>query len=108
MRKILTILAIALVSLAGCSRFDDSALWNSIGELDKRVELLEELCSKMNTNISSLQAIVEALESHDYIEDVVSLPNGDGYVISFASQGKISQSIMEKMVMMEKMVKPRR
>lgn len=85
MKKILTLLVIGIVGLTGCRKFDDSALWNSIGDLDKRVERLEELCAKMNTNISSLQAIVHALESHDYIENVVSLPNGDGYIISFAS-----------------------
>lgn len=84
MKKILTLLAIVIAG-AGCSKFDDSAIWESIGELDHRVNQLEEICNHMNTNISSLQAIVQALESHDYIKNVVSLPNDNGYIISFAS-----------------------
>lgn len=42
----------------------------------------------MNTNIEALQGIVEALEEHDYIVDVVE--NEDGYTINFAKGDSIT------------------
>lgn len=42
----------------------------------------------MNTNIEALQGIVEALEKHDYIVDVVE--NEDGYTINFAKGDSIT------------------
>ena len=90
MKKILTLLATTITVMVGCSKFDDSALWNSIENLDNRVGQLEELCSRMNTNITSLQAIIQALETHDCITNVVSLPNNEGYIISFMSGKNIT------------------
>lgn len=89
MKRILTLLTLVIIG-AGCSEYDDTALWNSIGGLDERVRNLEEICDRLNTNISSLQSIVQALESHDYITDVTSLPNNEGYTISFASGKNIT------------------
>lgn len=88
MKKFLILLAITVIGINGCKKFDDSKLWNSIGELDKRVEALEEFCNKMNANISSLQSILKSLEAKEYVTNVVDLPNGEGYIISFTS-GKI-------------------
>ena len=76
--------------MVGCCKFDDTALWNSIEDLDNRVEQLEELCDRINTNITSLQAIIQALETQDYITNVVSLPNDEGYIISFISGKNIT------------------
>ena len=79
-----------IIVMVGCCKFDDTALWNSIEDLDNRVEQLEELCDRINTNITSLQAIVRALETQDYITNVVSLPNDEGYIISFISGKNIT------------------
>ena len=87
MKKILTLLAIMVA--AGCSRYDDTAIWNSIEDIEDRLTQLEELCEKMNTNLFSLQAIVQALEDRDYITSAESLPNDEGYIISFASGKEI-------------------
>ena len=69
----------------GCNKFDDSNLWNSINSLNNRVERLETICDKMNTNISSLQSIVQALQANDSVKSVTILPDGEGYTINFVS-----------------------
>lgn len=46
---------------------------------------LEELCKQMNTNISSLQEIVTALQKNESIKSVATLPDGSGYLITFSS-----------------------
>ena len=64
MKNLLTLLLCGLL-LFGCSdKYDDSALRNDLNDLEKRVAKLEELCKQMNTNISSLQKIVDAFEGH--------------------------------------------
>ena len=88
MKKILTSMLVVTV-LMGCIRYDDTAIWDSIEDIEDRLAQLEELCDKMNTNLFSLQAIVEAMEERDYIISVESLPDEEGYVISFESGKEI-------------------
>lgn len=82
--RLLTLLLI-LPIVFGCNKFDDSNLWNSINSLNNRVERLETICDKMNTNISSLQSIVQALQTNDAVKSVTILPDGEGYTINFVS-----------------------
>lgn len=42
----------------------------SIESLEARVQALEELCAQINTNVSSLQAIVDVSRTGDYITSV--------------------------------------
>lgn len=84
MKKILIFLS--AITLANCSdSYDDSKLWNSVNGLENRVTKLEELCKQMNTNISSLQEIVTALQKNESIKSVATLPDGSGYLITFSS-----------------------
>lgn len=84
MKKILTLLAIGIVGI-GCNKFNDAEIWDSINELDTRVTHLEEICNQININISSLQMIIHALNSNDYITNVSHLSDNSGYLISFTS-----------------------
>ena len=69
--------------LFSCSdKYDDSALRNDLSDLENRVTKLEELCKQMNTNISSLQKIVEALQDNLSISKVEQI--SDGYIIHFS------------------------
>ena len=69
--------------LFGCSKeYDDSALRNDLSDLENRVAKLEELCKQMNTNISSLQKIVDALQDNLSISKVEQI--SDGYIIHFS------------------------
>ena len=65
---------------------DIDGLSERMDDLEARVEALEELCSQMNTNISSLQTIVGALQDNDYISSIAPVVEGEdtvGYVINF-------------------------
>ena len=83
MKKILSVLYIATLLFASCSdEYDDSALTGRVDNLENRVAKLEELCKQMNTNISSLQKIVEALQDNLSISKVEQI--SDGYIIHFS------------------------
>ena len=84
----------AVSVLSGCGEdYDDSALTGRVDDLENRVSKLEELCKQMNTNISSLQALVNALQDNDYITGVTPITkDGEtiGYTISFAKSAPIT------------------
>ena len=75
----------AIICLVSCTTetdFDDR-----LTNLEDRVSKLEKLCAEMNTNISSLQGIVSALQNQDYITAVNELTSDGkviGYTINFA------------------------
>lgn len=79
---------------ASCSdEYDDSALTGRVDNLENRVAKLEELCKQMNTNISSLQTIVTALQKNDYVTNVTPImQNGKevGYTITFSKSNPIT------------------
>lgn len=93
MKKILCFL-FAVSILSGCGDdYDDSALTGRVDDLENRITKLEELCKQMNTNISSLQALVNALQDNDYITGVTPITkDGEtiGYTISFAKSAPIT------------------
>lgn len=90
MKRIL-FLALTVLLAAGC--YDDAALWDQIKIHEERISKLETLCNQMNTNISSLQTIVSALQNNDYVTNVSPIKeNGKeiGYTIAFSKSGSIT------------------
>ncbi|WP_065218294.1 MULTISPECIES: PL29 family lyase N-terminal domain-containing protein [Butyricimonas] len=87
-------LSILCVAFAGCKDdFDDSELRDQIADLDGRLTTLEKLCAQMNTNISSMQTIVNALQQNDYITGVTPIMEGGntiGYTITFMKNKPIT------------------
>ena len=80
------------IALSSC-KYDDDDLWSSVHGLEDRVAKLEELCKQMNTNIVSLQAIVNVLQESDYITGVAPvMQNGKevGYIITFSKSNPIT------------------
>ena len=82
------LLAAVAASLAvACATQELDGVNNRLDNLESRVSALEKLCQEMNTNISSLQGIVSALQNQDYITAVNELTsdgNVIGYTINFA------------------------
>ena len=93
MKKLLAFAALfAVVALTSC-KYDDDDLWNSVHGLENRVAKLEELCKQMNTNISSLQTIVTALQNNVYVTGTTPLMkdgNEIGYTITFSKGNPIT------------------
>lgn len=75
------LLLLTVVSIIFCACHED--IWNAIDNLDARMTKLEALCKQMNTNIESLDAIVDVLLSHDFVTNLVEIKQ-DGNVIGFA------------------------
>lgn len=94
MNKLLGILCVFAILLVGCKdEYDDSEIRGDLSALEQRVQALEELCQQMNTNIASLQALVNAQEQGDYITDVSPVTQGGktvGYTISFLKSASIT------------------
>ena len=93
MKKLLAFAALfAVVALTSC-KYDDDDLWNSVHGLENRVAKLDELCKQMNTNISSLQTIVTALQNNVYVTGTTPLMKDGkeiGYTITFSKGNPIT------------------
>ena len=94
MKKLTLYLLAAIMTIAvGCEKFDDSAIWDKLNSFESRLVALEQLCSQMNTNISSLQSVVTALQNNDYVTNIAPINEGDkiiGYTITFSKSGSIT------------------
>ena len=95
MKRILYVTTMVVAMLfAGCAQeFDDSEIWDKLNNHENRIATLEELCRQMNTNISSLQTIVTALQNNDYVTGVAPVTkNGEtiGYTIIFTKSQPIT------------------
>ena len=62
--------SILCVTFVGCK---DDVLKKQVDELNDRVTNLETLCAQMNTNISSMQAILNAVQQQDCITGITSV-----------------------------------
>lgn len=93
MKKIL-MLCTLLVFLTACdNEYDDSGLIHRVDNLENRLAKLEEFCQQMNTNISALQVLVEAMETGDYITGITPiLKEGKevGYTLTFVKHTPIT------------------
>lgn len=91
MKRLFRILTVTILLLSvGCI---DDDLFNRLDNLEERVSRLEELCREMNTNISSLQTIVTALQTNDYVTAVTPIVEDGktvGYTISFVKSDPIT------------------
>lgn len=91
MKKILlTLLSAAVLCVCACDKYDDTPLRNELSGLESRVANLEDLCSKLNTNIASIQTLLTNINAKIAIERVVSLDNGEGYLITFSNGSSIT------------------
>lgn len=88
-----TIIAILSVGMLSSCKYDDSELWNEVRDHENRIAQLESLCNQMNTNISSLQTMVAALQGNDYVTSITPVTSGGktiGYTINFSKSGPVT------------------
>lgn len=82
------------ISFTSCGDdYDDSIIIDRVDNLENRVTQLEEICKQINTNISSLQNIVAALENNDYVTSVTPITKDGkevGYTITFSKSQPIT------------------
>lgn len=86
----LTALTCTLLGAAGC--YDETELLKKLADQEARLAVLEQACSQINTNIASLQVILNAIQEKDYITSTAPyIQNGKliGYVLTFSRSGSI-------------------
>lgn len=95
MRRLFTLLVLMLlVGFYGCNNDCCSeALKEQVDSMEGRLEELKRYCEQMNSNVASLQAVVNALQRGDFVTGVTPLGEGDsvaGYIITFANGDPIT------------------
>ena len=83
MKKLFPFFAIVLLGVVtwSCS-YDDDDLWNAVGDLNGRVEAMEQAVEKANSDIEALRKLVESLQDNVTISSVDKTE--DGYTINFS------------------------
>ena len=87
MKRLLIIASVLLASLGALTscQYDDGPINDRLDKVEQSVKDLQKVVDGMNTQISSLQAIVETLQGRDQIVDFKKLP--DGFEVTFQKQG---------------------
>lgn len=73
--------AFVLLLFCGCSDYDDTALNGRIDNLETHLSKLESECTAINSNMASLQSIVDAVNSRKYITSIDELYAEDGTTV---------------------------
>ena len=85
MKKILFLL---LTVVTVCSCYNDDDLWDKVNDLDGRIETLETTVKKMNSEITTLQSLVDALNQGKVITNTEQ--TSDGYTLTFSDGSTVS------------------
>ena len=88
MKKLIYI-ALTILALTSCHK----AIWDKLNDHEERIQKLELFCNQLNTNINSLQAIVDAINARDYVKDVLPITEDGtiiGYTLTFNSRNPIN------------------
>lgn len=95
MKNILSLLFITFTTLfVSCADpYDDTDIRNDLENLKERVTALEKLCKKMNSNISAMQTILDAVQNNDYVTAVNPITENGvviGYTVNFTKSSPIT------------------
>ena len=92
MKRLLSILSLVILGFVSTSCYDDTEIREAIDDLDGRVTTLETLCTELNTNLTSLSTLVQAMQKGDYVVSVSPLKEDGvevGYRIIFKESGVV-------------------
>ena len=90
MKRFFSILSLVIIGFVSTSCYDDMELRESIEDLEGRVTTLETLCTELNSNITALNTLVQAMQKGDYVVSVSPLIEDGvevGYRIVFKENG---------------------
>lgn len=85
-------LLISVLGISSCA-YDDTSLWEKVNNHENRIAELEQLCKQMNSNITAMQTLLNAMEENNSITSVAPVvENGEtvGYTISFTKSEPIT------------------
>lgn len=85
--KFLVCFLMALFALASCG-YDDSSIWESINNLESRVDNIENQLTEINKNVASLQALVDAQKQQVSITNIKE--TSTGYTLVFSDGSEIN------------------
>ena len=86
----------AVLLLTGIFFGMGSCMKEDIDDIRKELQKQDQRLSNLETNIQSLQSLIEALEDKDYVTGVTALTDGTGYIITFLKSGSITIKHGEK------------
>ena len=100
-RKI-CLLLLGVISIAACStdkiidemNKSNQVLENRVKDNTDRIESLETLCSQMNSNISALKVLIDALQGQDWVKNVTPVTDGAGNVIGYTLEFSKSGTVV--------------
>ena len=91
MKRFAYIILTAVTTLVSCTNLDE--IWAELRDHEERIQRLEALCNRLNSNVEAIQTILTALEKNDYITDIVKVMEDGvevGYSITFAKGGTVT------------------
>jgi hypothetical protein len=83
---------IALLTIVSC-KYDDLWIKDEFAEIKDKIQRLETLCNELNSDIQSLEQIINALKDHEFITDMQPVYEDGvevGYKIFFESGKEIT------------------
>ena len=92
MKRFLSILSLVILGFVSTACYDDTDIREKIDDLDGRVTTLETLCTELNSNLSALTTLVQAMQKGDYVVSVSPLIEDGvevGYRIVFKENGVV-------------------
>ena len=93
MKRFAYIILTAIAILVSCSTYDHEAILEQLRDHEERIQKLEALCNKLNSNVEAVQTILTALEQNDYVTDIVKVVEDGvevGYSVTFAKGGTVT------------------
>ena len=90
--RVLCLLLLCIgLAVSGC--YDDSALKTQLSDHEQRLDSLELICARLNTNCEALETVMAALDANDYVTAVAPVLEENriiGYTITFKQSGCIT------------------
>lgn len=93
-KKLLVLLGLSLTMAVSCEGLiGTDEIWDKLNDHENRISSLEATCNRLNENITSIQAILEAVQKGLYVTDVKAVVEGGvevGYMLTFSDGSSVT------------------